>query len=152
MKTIRLMILVATLLALTVPCIAAPNRARQSAGNVFASGFNGNGQLGNGTTTGSNTPVQASNLSGVVAIAGGDIHSLALKSDGTVWAWGGNAEGELGNGTTTDSSIPVPVIGLSGVVAIAGGGFHSVALKSDGTVWALGIQPRWRVGQRHNHQ
>ena len=27
-------------------------------------------------------------LSGVVAIAGGAWHSLALKSDGTVWAWG----------------------------------------------------------------
>ena len=62
-----------------------------------------------------------------LAIAGGDRHSLALKSDGTVAAWGNN-----GNGQT---SIPA---GLSNVVAIAGGYYHSLALKSDGTVAAWG--------------
>ncbi len=117
MKTIRLMMLVGMILALAVPSIAAPNRARQSAGNVFASGSNAYGQLGNGNGTNSNTPVQASSLSGVVVIAGGEYHSLALKSDGTVWAWGYNGSGALGNGTTTNSSTPVQVSSLSGVVA-----------------------------------
>jgi large repetitive protein len=83
--------------------------------------------------TQSDTPVQVSGLSGVVAIAGGYFHSLALKSDWTVWAWGYNLYGELGNGTTTQSDTPVQVSGLSGVVAIAGGDYLSLALVSPNT-------------------
>ncbi|PYT63166.1 MAG: hypothetical protein DMG35_05100, partial [Acidobacteria bacterium] len=86
------------------------------------------GELGNGTNTASNTPMQVSGLSGVTAIAGGELHGLALKSDGTVWAWGLNIAGELGNGTNTNSNTPVQVSGLSGVTAIAVGFLHSLAL------------------------
>lgn len=39
-----------------------------------------------------------SGLSGVVAIAAGSTHSLALTADGRVWAWGYNRDGQLGNG------------------------------------------------------
>ena len=74
-----------------------------------------------GPRTQSPTPVPVSGLTGVVAIAGGVGHSLALKSDGTVWAWGYNGTGQLGDGSTTNRVTPVPVSGLSGVVAIAGG-------------------------------
>ena len=52
-------------------------------------------------------------LTGAVAIAGGDYHSLALKSDGTVWAWGDNQFGDLGDGSTTQRLTPVQVTGLS---------------------------------------
>lgn len=56
-------------------------------------------------------------LTGVVDIAGGVGHSLALKSDGTVIAWGSNFYGE--------TNVPA---GLAGVVAIASADFyrHSV--------------------------
>ena len=66
-------------------------------------------------------------LNDVVAVAGGDYHSLALRSDGTVAAWGRNWEGQ--------TNVPA---GLSSVVAVAGGGSHSLALRSDGTVAAWG--------------
>ncbi|MFH1980584.1 MAG: CARDB domain-containing protein, partial [Pseudomonadota bacterium] len=84
------------------------------------------------------TPTQVLNLTDVMAIAGGDHHSLALKSDGTAWAWGANDRGQLGDGTMTDSSTPVQVSGLTDIVAVAGGSYHSIALKSDGTVWTWG--------------
>jgi hypothetical protein len=97
-----------------------------------------NGQLGDGTTTYRYTPVQVQNLSGVKSIAGGNLHSLALKNDGTLWAWGANDKDQLGDGTTIERHTPVQVQNLSGVTAIAGGYSHSLALKDDGTLWAWG--------------
>ncbi|ODA90867.1 hypothetical protein ATY41_08100 [Leifsonia xyli subsp. xyli] len=136
---------VALNLTRTITAIAAGgyhSLALASDGTVWAWGHNNDGELGNGTTTASTTPVQAQGLGGrtITAIAAGGYHSLALASDGTVWAWGHNNDGELGNGTTTASTTPVQAQGLGGrtITAIAAGGYHSLALASDGTVWAWG--------------
>jgi len=107
--------------------------------SVWAWGNNSHGQLGNGTTTDSSTPVQVSGLSEGTAIAAGSGHTVVLKNDGTVWAWGNNSHGQLGNGSTTQSAIPVPVSGLSsGVAAIAAGYEYTVGLRMDNEVWAWG--------------
>jgi len=121
--------------------------ALKSDGTVWAWGNNGNGQLGDGTTTQRNSPVQVTGLTGVSAIAAGTFHSLALKSDGTVWAWGWNHIGQLGEGITTEKHIPVQVTGLAGVSAITAGSSYSLALlKSDGTVWAWGNNEYSQLG------
>ena len=65
-------------------------------GTVWAWGYNGRGELGDGTTTQRSSPVLVSGLTGVMAVEAGEFHSLAIKSDGTVWAWGYNGDGELG--------------------------------------------------------
>jgi len=98
----------------------------KSDGTVFATGLNSNGQLGDGTTTNTLTPVQvlgvggAGNLTGVIVIAAGFTHSFALKSDGTVFAWGNNVFGQIGDGTTTPSSTPVQVLGVGGAGNLTG--------------------------------
>jgi alpha-tubulin suppressor-like RCC1 family protein len=110
------------------PCCT--NVYYDGASGARAWGQNGNGQLGDGTTTDRNTPVTVNNLSGVKTLATGWYHSLALKEDGTVWAWGDNYYGQLGNGTNglnAKSSTPVRVSNLSGGQAIAAGGYHSLA-------------------------
>ena len=118
-------------------------------GTVWAWGYNSYGQLGDGTTTQRNTPVQVSGLTGVTAISAGYRHSLALKSDGTVWAWGQNDKGQLGDGTTTQRSTPIKVSGsLTGVTAISAGYNHSLALRSNGTVWAWGDNICGQLGDR----
>ncbi len=66
-------------------------------------------------------------LSGVTGIAGGESHTVAVKSDGAVVTWGGNESGQ--------TTIPA---GLSNVLAVAAGDVHTVALKGDGTVVAWG--------------
>jgi alpha-tubulin suppressor-like RCC1 family protein len=106
---------------------------------VWNCGSNFNGQLGDGTTTDTPIPVQASGLTNVIAVAGssGGAHTLFLKGDGTVWACGANWYGQLGNGTTTDSHIPVQVP-ISGIIAVSASVGHTLFLKSDGTVWACG--------------
>jgi alpha-tubulin suppressor-like RCC1 family protein len=108
-------------------------------GTVWGWGWNPYGQLGSGTgDRGRPKPVQVVGLKGVISIAAGWSHSIALRCDGTVWAWGDNGSGELGDGTTEDSLTPVQVQGLTEVVAIAAGGDHSLAVKRDGTVWSWG--------------
>jgi hypothetical protein len=129
--------------------------ALESDGTVWDWGDNSYGELGNGTTTGSNTPVQVSWLHGVTAIAAGSGHSLALTSNGTVygtvWSWGLNTSGQLGNGTYYNSRIPVQVSGLSGVTAIAAGEYHSLALNSDGTVSAWGYNVDGELGNNNSN-
>ena len=105
---------------------------------AWAWGSNFNGELGDGTSTERLTPVRVQNLSGLLTVAAGGGHSLALKNDRTVWTWGLNSNGQLGDGTVLARLVPVHVSSLSGMTAIAGGWFHSLALKNDGTVWAWG--------------
>ena len=64
-----------------------------------------------------------SGLSGVVALAAGRDHVLALRRNGTVAAWGMNYMGQL--------DVPP---GLSNVVAISAGQEYSLALRQDGTL------------------
>jgi alpha-tubulin suppressor-like RCC1 family protein len=80
-----------------------------SDGTVWGWGRNNYGQLGDGTTTNSSTPVQVPSLDGVATVAGGDYHSLACRSDGTARAWGYNNNGQLGDGSTANRSSPVVV-------------------------------------------
>jgi alpha-tubulin suppressor-like RCC1 family protein len=124
--------------------------ALTSTGQVLAWGLNTDGQLGNGTTTDSHTPVPVSLPTGttVKAITAGEAHSLALTSTGQVLAWGFNAVGQLGNASTTDSDTPVPVALPPGTKAagVAAGGLHSLALTSTGQVLAWGFNLQGELG------
>ncbi|MEC4685982.1 MAG: hypothetical protein VST71_09665 [Nitrospirota bacterium] len=120
--------------------------ALRTDGTVWAWGDNRSGQLGDGTTLDSITPVQVNGLAEVAVVAAGIYHTIALKTDGTVWAWGSNYTGQLGDGTKTDSSTPVQVIDLTNVTAIATKSFHTIALKSDGTIWTWGSNNYGQLG------
>lgn len=127
---------------------------RKSDGSLFGWGNGTSGQLGDGANTKKSAPGPVIGLgpnSGVISIAAGGSHSLALKADGTVFAWGNNKSGQLGNGTRpADQNRPVSVKGLSrgsGVIAIAAGASFSVALERDGTVVTWGKN---KVGELGN--
>jgi alpha-tubulin suppressor-like RCC1 family protein len=83
-------------------------------GSAVCWGANQSGQLGNGTTEASDTPVPVSDLSGVVRIATASHdstigHSCAILTDGTAWCWGAQQFGSWSDGNVADSSLPVRV-------------------------------------------
>lgn len=90
---------------------------------------------------------QVATLSGVVSIAAGASHALALDGEGSVWAWGSNSEGEAAD-TSLATSRPVPgrVQGVGDVVGIAAGYQDSFAVQSDGTLWAWGSNQSGALG------
>jgi alpha-tubulin suppressor-like RCC1 family protein len=124
--------------------------ALRSDGTVLACGRNNFGQLGNGTTTDSSTPVVVAIPVGVsiTAIAANGYHGLALASTGAVYAWGYNAFGQLGDGTGTNRLTPVPTAlpGGTTVAAISAGWSYSLALTSSGSVLAWGWNAEGELG------
>jgi alpha-tubulin suppressor-like RCC1 family protein len=123
-------------------------------------GANDKGQLGDGTTSSSATPLTViGGLTNVIAVAAGPSHSCAVKADGTVWCWGSNVAGQLGDAATSTApqTTPVQVRGLANVVAVSAGGakgFPSVipdesygcAVRNDGTAWCWGANGRGQLG------
>ena len=113
-------------------------------------GYNGQGELGDGTTRARLAPTIVVGLStGVTALATEFFHTCALTQSGSVKCWGFNDDGQLGDGTTTTSLIPVDVVGLSqGVVAIATGYNHTCALTRIGGVQCWGSNFAGQLGNR----
>jgi len=108
-------------------------------GRLECWGRNVEGQLGDGTTTSSTSPVTVVGLTGVSAISEGDLFSCALTSAGGIKCWGGNAVGQLGNGTQGGiDPTPADVSGLtSGVSAISAGVDETcvVTISGGGSCW-----------------
>ena len=120
-------------------------------GTLWGMGYNGNGNLGDGTITQRPNPVQIT--TGVAQCAAGHYHSLFVKTNGTLWAMGNNQTGQLGDGTTTQRNSPVQV--ATGVSVAAAGGhtnvsgnqvFHSLFVKTDGSLWAMGSNMMGQLG------
>jgi alpha-tubulin suppressor-like RCC1 family protein len=117
-------------------------------GQAWSWGFNGDGQLGDGSITTRSSPVSVSGGFGDwCQISAGFCHSLAVRTDGTAWAWGSNTSGRLGDGSITNRSSPVSVVGgFADWCQVSAGLVHSLAVRTDGTAWAWGCNTYGRLG------
>ncbi len=105
--------------------------ARTASGDLWAWGYNTEGQVGNGAVTPADTGVLSPAklaISNVTAIAAGSIHSAALDGDGNVWAWGDNLRGSVGDNRTTESLVPKRVMMGALATHVSAGGYHTMVL------------------------
>ncbi|HEY2832564.1 MAG TPA: hypothetical protein VGJ14_09075 [Sporichthyaceae bacterium] len=105
------------------------------------------GQLGNGQSRNSTTPVTPAGLnSGVIAISSGGFHTCAILSDAGLKCWGLNEYGELGNGSTGLEPRPVDVTGIGPVAQISAGGAHTCAITTQGAALCWGFNHWGQLG------
>jgi alpha-tubulin suppressor-like RCC1 family protein len=107
-------------------------------GTLWAWGHNSSGQLGDGTNTSRNVPVQVGRGADWEVVSAGRIASLAIRTNGTLWAWG---EGMLGDGLSTRVRVlPIQIgSGDDWLYVDIGPTYNFVmALREHVAIWAWG--------------
>ncbi|MBK1644914.1 hypothetical protein CKO25_09675 [Thiocapsa imhoffii] len=116
--------------------------ATKADGTLYAWGWNGFGQLGDGTTRPSATPIAIENA--IAGVSGGWQFSLSLANNANLSSWGINNRGQLGDGTTELRATPGPVI--SGATGLSAGRTHALAVQSGGALLAWGQNTYGQLG------
>ena len=111
-------------------------------GSLYMWGYNNYGQLGNGSTTNSYTPVKI--MENVAAVSLGRWRSAAITKDGSLYMWGWNRFGELGNGTTNELTRPQRV--AANVQSVELGNYHTTAVSKDGGLYTWGYNKYGELG------
>ncbi|BDR55080.1 hypothetical protein KIMH_11910 [Bombiscardovia apis] len=121
-----------------------------SSGHIYTWGYNGDNQLGDGTTTNRSTPVAPALPGGLsfdqVSVEGDG--TVALASSGAAYAWGWNGYGQLGTGNQNSQANPAQITPPGGVTyaKVMVGRQHSLAIDTTGKVWTWGDNQYGQLG------
>ena len=120
-------------------------------GAVECVGYNGNGQLGDGTKTSQATPVAVVGLPTTTTTQVAAAGSSACASNATqVWCWGLNSNGQLGDGTKTEQLSATSVVGSGNfdgdVIDVQCGGVHCCMMLDNGDMSCWGDNAYGQIG------
>ncbi|MES2515148.1 MAG: T9SS type A sorting domain-containing protein [Bacteroidota bacterium] len=124
--------------------------ALQTDSTLWTWGYNGSGQLGDGTNLSKIYPNKIGSADNWKYISGGAGSTMALKSNGTLWVTGQNQNGNLGDGTTIDKNVLTQIGIGSNWRLIAAGELHSEAMQNDGNLWSFGNNFSGQLGDGSN--
>ncbi|MBQ2938059.1 MAG: cadherin-like beta sandwich domain-containing protein [Clostridia bacterium] len=117
-------------------------------GEVYAWGYNGNGQLGQGDGTNRSYATKVKGIKGegylenIIDIAMAHDDAYALNNEGEFIAWGGGS-GFLGQAAST---TPIKIEKVSNIISIDTGYNDVGAMFSDGETWTWGHTPYGSIG------
>jgi len=114
----------------------------KSDGSLWAWGGNDSGQLGDGTTTNSTSPLHIDDE--YTAISTGYAQSFGVKADLSTWGWGNNRQGQYGDETTLSNLQPLQI--NNNFSTIAAGIGHTLAIHTDGSLWSWGYNSYGQLG------
>ncbi len=104
-------------------------------GRIACWGYDGNGQLGDGSATNAPDPTPGlikSNATDWKSVSADRYHTCATRA-GRVACWGDDGNGQLGDGTALDAPDPTPGFIQSSVTdwtSVSAGGTHTCALRA----------------------
>ncbi|CAG0901286.1 unnamed protein product [Darwinula stevensoni] len=129
--------------AVAIACGQTSSIALLESGELFAWGYNGNGQLGLGNNANQHLPCKVTNLQGVFIsqVVCGYAHTLALSDEGVLYGWGANSYGQLGIGNKSNPSVPTRIAPEIGRVVEIGATHYnhlSSAMTQDAHVYMWG--------------
>src|SRR5207245_8362877 len=114
---------------------------------AYCWGYNLDGELGIGSTSGpqlcatypcSMTPVAVAGGLSFALITVGVDYACGLTTNGAAYCWGGNSDGQLGNATTTGSATPVPVAGGLTLTSLSAGYLTTCGVTTNGAAYCWG--------------
>lgn len=121
---------------------------------AYCAGYNGNYQLGDGSTTNRNYPVAFDNIpapagqKAIKVIPFVETYTICVLTDlGKGYCHGSNSSGQFGNGTTTNSNLSTPsqlypsITTEGAIVDIGGADEKSCALYASGALYCAGRLP-----------
>jgi alpha-tubulin suppressor-like RCC1 family protein len=123
-------------------------------GEAYCWGGNGDGMLGDGSTTSRQRPVRIHNTTTAtppftdwVMVSTGYKHTCGLRTTGQIYCWGEGEEGKIGDGSTTDRTRPRLVSGgYTDWVTVGTGEENSCAMRANGTAWCWGLGDSSQIG------
>ncbi len=109
-------------------------------GHVECWGANEYGQLGDGTSSNSDTPVEVNGITDATQLSAGGLDTCAVLSTGHIDCWGLAQQGELGDGIRTEKSeVPVEVKHVPHATEVTVGTDSACALLASGQVRCWGL-------------
>ena len=118
-------------------------------GRAYCWGVGRAGELGNGVSSVTMSPVAVNGGLSFAELSMGAFHVCALTVDWHAYCWGNNLRGYLGIGDRSvgGSAVPVAVAGGLTFAALATGEFHACGITMANDIWCWGLGAQGQLGR-----